>query len=94
VSRRAQATQSTPLANRCSAGTCWWEKCRLHADATRDGISQLLRLRREAGGRLEWHVIANNRGNFNKIAFGPSKQVIPGVFLYLGVNAERGRQLM
>jgi hypothetical protein len=67
--------------------------CRLHADATRDGVSQFLHMKREADGELAWHVIANNRGNFNKVAFGSNKQIIPGIFLYLGTKAERGSRL-
>jgi hypothetical protein len=62
--------------------------CRLHADATREGVSKLLQMNREVDGELDWHVIANNRGNFNKVAFGDDKRVIPGIFLYLGATAE------
>ncbi len=70
------------------------QPCRLHADTTRDGVSQLLALVRDAEGPLEWHVVANGRGNFNKIAFGPAKITLPGVFLYLHSAAHRGRRLL
>lgn len=67
--------------------------CRLHADSQREGIATLLRLHRGTD-HLEWHVVANNRGNFNKVAFGPTKQVIPGIYLYLAKPTHHGRRLV
>jgi hypothetical protein len=68
-------------------------RCRLHADATRDGVAQLLEMRAAEGGELEWHVVANNRGNFNKVAFGRDKRVLPGVYLYLDQKVAREGRL-
>ena len=59
------------------------QDCRLHADTTRDGVAELLRIWRESRQRLEWHVVPNQRGTVNKIAFGSSKAPIPGVYAYL-----------
>ncbi len=57
-------------------------ECRLHADTKREGVAALLDLWR-ASPNLEWHVVANQRGRFNKVAIGDEKIVIPGLFLYL-----------
>lgn len=70
------------------------ELCRIHADTTRDGVAELRRLVREADRTLEWHVVANDRGNINKIAFGPSKVIIPGVYAYLGRTLDRMHRLI
>ena len=71
------------------AGGC---VCRLHADTKREGVALLLDLWRSEPG-LEWRVVANQRGRFNKLAFGEQGMVIPGLFLYLHEPASRGMAL-
>ncbi len=63
-------------------------ECRLHADTTRDGVAALVGLWRDEPS-LEWHVVANQRGRFNKIALSSDRIVIPGLFLYLDKTASR-----
>jgi len=54
----------------------------LNADTTRDGVVKYIRLLDEAGGKLSWSVVPNERGVESKVAFGKERIVIPGFYLY------------
>lgn len=53
----------------------------LSADTTRDGVRAYLSLL-EAHPKMPWAVVPNERGNPNKVAFGPDRIVYPGFYLY------------
>jgi hypothetical protein len=50
--------------------------------STREGVDEYVRLLDEAGGKLAWSVVENEKGVENKVAFGPDRTVIPGFYLY------------
>jgi len=54
----------------------------LNADTTRDAVAEYIRLLDEAGGKLSWSVVPNERGVENKVAFGPTQRKIEGFYLY------------
>jgi hypothetical protein len=56
---------------------------RLHADTKRAGVAEYLSLVDQSGASLEWHVVANSKGNPNAAAFGPDKIRVRGLYLYL-----------
>jgi hypothetical protein len=82
------ATSSQVIAEKEHGQTPWvWVKSLggrfyLHADTTREGVDHYMRLIEELGDLLKWHVIKNERGRMNKVAFGDNKIVIPGYYMY------------
>jgi len=64
----------------------------LNSDTRREAVQRYVTLLDEFGGDLEWSVTANRRGVLNNVAFGSSKEVIPGFYLYRsGPAGEGGR---
>ncbi|MFL5329350.1 MAG: hypothetical protein ACJ8C4_10590 [Gemmataceae bacterium] len=62
-------------------GGSWYK---LHADANRPAIAEYLQLVDEYGDDIEWHVVENQRGNMNAVAFGPdAKRLSNTLYLYL-----------
>jgi hypothetical protein len=55
---------------------------RLNSDTTREGVERYLQLVRQYEDRLEWSVVENERGNMNKVAFGPEAETIRYFYLY------------
>jgi hypothetical protein len=54
----------------------------LNGDTRDEGVEAYLRLVKEHGENLIWHVIANNRGTVNAVAFGEPPQKIKYFYLY------------
>jgi hypothetical protein len=57
---------------------------KLHADANRRAIEEYMQLVATFGDNIEWHVVENQRGRLNAVAFGT--QAVPlsnTLYLYL-----------
>jgi hypothetical protein len=55
----------------------------LHADTNAVGVRHYIQLLDLHGEGMAWTVVASERGNFTKVAFGPECEVIPGFYFYL-----------
>jgi hypothetical protein len=55
---------------------------RLHADASREAVSEYLRLVERYGDDLEWTVVPNKRGRNNAVAYGPDRIRLVPFYLY------------
>ncbi len=62
----------------CVAG----EWCHLSADTSRAGVFQYFQHMRLAGGVLDWHVVADRCGGFNRIGVGRCKRPLTGFYLF------------
>ncbi len=58
------------------------ERFHLNGDTQDQGVEEYLRLVREHGPELPWHVVANQNGTVNKLAFGDPPQPIKRFYLY------------
>lgn len=67
--------------------------CHLNVDTHRSGVERFLRLVDEHGADLEWHVVGNNRGQVNRIAFGPRREKLPKFYLYTDAALQAPRAL-
>jgi hypothetical protein len=57
---------------------------RLHADANRPAIAEYMRLVVTHGDNIKWHIVANQKGNMNTVAFGPQQEHLSNtLYLYL-----------
>jgi hypothetical protein len=55
----------------------------LHADTKREAVAEYLDLAKENALELEWTIVASQKGNPTKVAFGPEKKIIRGFYLYV-----------
>ena len=55
---------------------------KLSPDTKRNGVKLYLDLLEKYHGDLTWSVVANANGRMNKVAFGPDKVVLSGLYLY------------
>lgn len=60
----------------------------LNADSRDDGVTEYLRLVDRHGPDVPWHVIANNRGRVNAVAFGEPPTKIQYFYLYTDDEAD------
>jgi hypothetical protein len=67
--------------------------CHLNADTGRPGVHRYLDLVREHVDGLPWFVIANARGNVNRVALGPDKEKVTKFYLYTDDNQSAPREL-
>lgn len=58
------------------------QRFHLNGDTRDEGVEEYLRVAREHGEDPLWHVIANNRGKVNAVAFGEPPQKIKFFYLY------------
>ena len=58
------------------------EHFHLNGDTRDEGVREYLDLVAQHGGQLPWHVVANQAGRVNKVAFGDAKAPIRYFYLY------------
>lgn len=58
-------------------------RARLHADTSRAAVVAFLQNVIERGAEANWKLVANQRGNFNKLLFDPDGGPVSGWFCYL-----------
>jgi hypothetical protein len=66
--------------------------CHLNADSNRVGVESFLSTVAQEGGAT-FSVVANARGNVNKVAFGKDKKILPYFYLYTDKNLPAPRAL-
>lgn len=56
---------------------------RVHADTKRSGVKEYLQIVKDHEPEAVWHIVRNQRGRMNSVAFGPELIKPRGFYLYL-----------